>query len=100
MADHIFTIDAGHRCLDGHFPGAPIVPGVVLLDHVGRAATNRYGGRLRRIVRCKFVAVLHPGEPCAVELTRKSACRLQFACNGPAGCVAHGVLEWSDRIDG
>lgn len=100
MADHVFTIDTGHCCLDGHFPGAPIVPGVVLLDHVARAAAERYGGCLRRIVRCKFVAALRPDEACCIELAPKSASRLQFACNGPDGCVAMGVIEWSTPIDG
>ncbi|MES1935590.1 hydroxymyristoyl-ACP dehydratase [Salinisphaera hydrothermalis] len=100
MADHVFTIDTGHRCLDGHFPGAPIVPGVVLLEQVARAAGQRYGGRIRRIVRCKFVAVLHPDQACRVELVPKSASRFQFVCHGPDGCVATGMIEWSTPIDG
>lgn len=100
MADHVFTIEAGHRCLDGHFPGAPIVPGVILLDHVARAATGRFGGHLRRIVRCKFLAALHPDEECRVELVPKSTSRFRFICNGPHGCVAHGLVEWSAPIDG
>ena len=45
VADHVFTIEAGHRCLDGHFPGAPIVPGVILLDHVARAQAFLVDGR-------------------------------------------------------
>ncbi|WP_179950677.1 hydroxymyristoyl-ACP dehydratase [Salinisphaera sp. LB1] len=100
MADHVFSVAADHPCLDGHFPGAPIVPGVVLLDHVGRAAERRYGGRMRRILRCKFVAALYPEQRCVVALTAKTGDRLQFACTGPAGCVAHGVIEWSAPIDG
>lgn len=27
-----FVLDAGAACLDGHFPGRPVIPGVVLLD--------------------------------------------------------------------
>ncbi len=29
-----FEIAADHPCLPGHFPGRPVVPGVVVLDHV------------------------------------------------------------------
>lgn len=100
MADYVFTIEAGHRCLDGHFPGEPIVPGVMLLAHVERAVARCRGGRLARIVRCKFVAALEPEQPCAIELIVKSASRLQFVCKGPGGCVAHGLIEWSTPADG
>ena len=100
MADPVFSIARDHPCLDGHFPGAPIVPGVVLLDHVGRVAASRYGGRIRRIVRCKFVAALYPEQACSVELTPRSSTRLQFRCAGPAGELAHGVIEWSTPVDG
>ena len=29
---HSFRVEADHPALEGHFPGRPIVPGVVLLD--------------------------------------------------------------------
>lgn len=100
MANHGFMIQTGHPCLYGHFPGAPIVPGVVVLDQVGRAVARQYGGRLRRVVRCKFVAALYPDQACTLELAAKPGLRLGFVCNGPQGCVAHGLIEWSPALDG
>ncbi|MBC8844808.1 beta-hydroxyacyl-ACP dehydratase, partial [Escherichia coli] len=39
-----FTIPADHPALPGHFPGHPVVPGVVLLDH----AIHTIGAALNR----------------------------------------------------
>jgi 3-hydroxymyristoyl/3-hydroxydecanoyl-(acyl carrier protein) dehydratase len=39
-----FTIPAEHPALPGHFPGRPVVPGALLLDHVlGRRAAGGAG---------------------------------------------------------
>lgn len=100
MADHAFIIQPGARCLDGHFPNTPIVPGVVMLDQVARAVATGYGGRVAGIPRCKFVGELLPGQRCEVELVREAGPRLRFTCNGPAGCVAHGLLDYSPVDDG
>lgn len=34
-----FVLDPGAACLDGHFPGRPVIPGVVLLDAALSALT-------------------------------------------------------------
>jgi len=48
-----------HPCYAGHFPGAPIVPGVVLLDLVVEALGR---GAPRRVDSVKFHRALQPGE--------------------------------------
>ena len=59
---------ADSRCLDGHFPGNPIVPGAVILAYLaGRLAET--GRALARIERMKFQRVLLPGVPFEVRLT-------------------------------
>ncbi len=66
-----FTIPHDHPCLPGHFPGRPIVPGVVVLDRVLAAIEAQHGalGRLR-MPQVKFAQPLLPGEEARIELER------------------------------
>ena len=51
------TIGAEHPALAGHFPGTPIVPGVVLLDETLRAVEQDVGAAATRwrISTAKFL---------------------------------------------
>lgn len=64
-----FRIDPGHPCLPGHFPGRPVVPGVVVLDRVLDAIEARHGacGRFR-LPQVKFLHPLLPGEEAEIVL--------------------------------
>jgi 3-hydroxymyristoyl/3-hydroxydecanoyl-(acyl carrier protein) dehydratase len=64
-----FVIEPDHPSLPGHFPGRPLVPGVVLLDRV-IAAIETVNGPLGplRLPQAKFMQPLSPGEEARVEL--------------------------------
>ena len=91
-----FVIAADDPCLDGHFPGAPIVPGVVVLDHVVAAAETSFELAVTGVARCKFRAALYPHERCGIALGAPAAGRLRFTCHGPRGVLADGVLACDD----
>jgi 3-hydroxymyristoyl/3-hydroxydecanoyl-(acyl carrier protein) dehydratase len=59
-----------HPSLPGHFPGRPVVPGVVLLDLVLEAAGELLGQapEVAQLAQAKFLAPLLPGEDARVEL--------------------------------
>ncbi len=57
-----FVIGADHPCLPGHFPGNPIVPGVVLLDEI----LARLGRELT-LVAAKFTAPVRPGQMVMIQ---------------------------------
>ena len=69
-----FSIPHDHPCLPGHFPGRPVVPGVVLLDRVFAAIEAAHGplGAVR-VPQAKFLQPLLPGEAAHVELQRTDA---------------------------
>jgi 3-hydroxyacyl-[acyl-carrier-protein] dehydratase len=65
-----FAIAPDHPSLPGHFPGHPVVPGVVVLEQV-LAEIERALGALGplRLPQVKFVQPLLPGESAEIELT-------------------------------
>lgn len=64
-----FSIPSDHPSLPGHFPGRPIVPGVVLIERVLEAIETTHGplGTLR-LPQVKFAQPLQPDEIARIEL--------------------------------
>ena len=64
-----FTVPVDHPALPGHFPGQPIVPGVVLLDRVIEAIEAGHGPLPPlRLPQVKFLHPLLPGQAAQVCL--------------------------------
>jgi 3-hydroxymyristoyl/3-hydroxydecanoyl-(acyl carrier protein) dehydratase len=64
-----FTVPASHPSLPGHFPGRPVVPGVVLLAQVQAAIEAAHGPLpALRLPQVKFMRPLRPGETAVIEL--------------------------------
>ena len=72
-----YTLPVDHPCLPGHFPGAPVVPAVVLLERVEQALGAALGApaRLRGLPAVKFMSPVLPGVPFAIELAIDPAAR-------------------------
>lgn len=88
-----FTIPHDHPSLPGHFPGRPVVPGVVLLDRVLDAVEAGYGpiaGALR-MPQVKFMQPLLPGQVATVTLDG-AAPRWRFRVHHDARLLASGDL--------
>jgi len=92
-----FTIDIpiDHPAFEGHFPGHPILPGVVLLAEVLAGIEGRLGRQLDdvRIKVAKFHAPVAPGARLAVELADVGGIAFTVSCAGTR--VASGTLAMS-----
>ena len=88
------TITADHPALAGHFPGVPILPGVLLLDETLRALEQEQAlSRIRwRIGRAKFLKPVHPGETLLVEHEMLSNGSVHFRVSSGGVAVAEGTL--------
>lgn len=66
------AIPADHPALAGHFPGDPVVPGVMLLARVADALRARFPASLPgELLHARFESALRPGEPFVVEARRE-----------------------------
>jgi 3-hydroxymyristoyl/3-hydroxydecanoyl-(acyl carrier protein) dehydratase len=92
----IRIIRANHPTLPGHFPGAPLVPGVVILDEVLAALIEwRQDSQLTGIRMVKFLAPLQPEQAFTISLfvRNEHATEVNFCCRAQDRVLVEGQLE-------
>ena len=88
-----FTVAPGHPALEGHFPGRPVAPGVLLLDEAcGLILAAHPGRRLAGLPAVKFVRPVLPGQTVSVLCGPTEGGRLAFACSADGAEVARGTV--------
>jgi 3-hydroxyacyl-[acyl-carrier-protein] dehydratase len=90
------TIGADHPSLPGHFPGTPIVPGVVILDEIVAALTGwRKDTRLTVIRVVKFLVPLKPEQPFTIclSVSQGAESEVDFCCRVEDRVIVEGRLE-------
>ena len=87
-------VDPEHPALEGHFPGNPLLPGVVVLDQVISATEAWLGDAwsVRGLPQVKFLSPLRPGEAAEVGLELREG-RVHFVVQRGADLIARGILS-------
>jgi 3-hydroxyacyl-[acyl-carrier-protein] dehydratase len=92
------VVRADHPTLPGHFPDAPLVPGVVILDEVLEALIEWRGDpQLTGIQIVKFLAPLKPEQPFTISLSLENerSREVNFCCRAEDRVIVEGRLEVS-----
>jgi 3-hydroxymyristoyl/3-hydroxydecanoyl-(acyl carrier protein) dehydratase len=87
-----FHIAAAHPALPGHFPGDPVVPGVVLLERVAASARRAFDVEVAGLPQVKFLRPLRPGEDAELRIVRSGAAA-KFSIARGQELIASGTLE-------
>ena len=98
MTSVVLRLPADHACVEGHFPGNPIVPGAVLLDWI-LATLERASGRSASAWAVKSAKFLHPtrpGDELELEFAPTAGGDIRFDCRIGAQTVVTGLARTLD----
>src|SRR3954467_496028 len=92
-----FHVPADHPSFAGHFPGQPLLPGVLLLSETIEAALGVPAlcaalGAAPRLANAKFLAPVRPGQDVEIRSDHAGA-RLAFELHSAGRIVAAGQFE-------
>ena len=89
-----WTVPLDHPALAGHFPGRPILPGVVLLDLVLQAIATSSAVALDRceISSVKFLNPARPGDELVIGHSVAASGAIHFDISAGARKIASGSI--------
>ncbi len=93
-AEYSWPVPADHPAFAGHFPGQPIVPGVVLLDRAILFAEQFIAVPVAQwqIGNAKFLSAVGPGEVLTFVVQQKPSGAIAFSVRNAERDVASGSL--------
>ena len=95
----LFTVPSNAPFFEGHFPGHPVLPGVVALDWMLAAAENllERPAAAMTLLNVKFQIVIEPGARLELTLVPKSEGYLLGTIRSEAGVHATALIPVAER---
>lgn len=90
---HSWQVAVDHPVFAGHFPGRPIVPGVLILDQALLCAQHMQPARRWQIAHSKFLRPVGPGAQLQFTLTPGARGNIAFTVTADGDSVASGKLQ-------
>ncbi len=91
--EEALVVAPDHPSIAGHFPGNPIVPGVVVLDAAAALAERQAGRRVMGVRVAKFRSPLRPGTDCLLRLSLREDGALDLLCSTGGTTILSAILD-------
>lgn len=89
-----YTIPSTHPAIPGHFPGNPVVPGVLILERVKQSVVALSGiATVEGFPQVKFVSPLRPDEPFVVCVASGGPGIYAFECHRDGELMCTGRIK-------
>jgi 3-hydroxymyristoyl/3-hydroxydecanoyl-(acyl carrier protein) dehydratase len=90
-------VPADLACFDGHFPGMPILPGVVQIDWSVKLGRPRLAprGEFAGMEQLKFLGIVQPGARLTLALELASPERIAFRYSEGTARRSSGILVFA-----
>lgn len=94
--ERTLTITNDHPALPGHFPGHPVVPGVLVLDEVIETLKHRFGDALvvTGLPAVKLSSPLKPEEVLMITIESEDTETAAFTCRVGSRLIASGSIRF------
>ena len=93
IIEEALVVPPDHPSIAGHFPGNPIVPGVVLLDAATALAERQAGRHVTGVRVAKFRSPMRPGTDCLLRLSLREDGALYLVCSTGGTTIFSAILD-------